>query len=265
MKKMIAVTIALLFVAVGAGAANAQADDWTPGGPKYLYIKPLKKVPWHDPYDKGMKCAECHKWDGVDAYSTATMGLAKSTTGRLSKKEIEQAVAKLVNRHGDYREIYALATSFNNKPLATIIEFVLDPATMCFYAVSEKQGEKLFHIAANPQVSLAQIRQREDAQYFAFSLGMQVVGTAEQLRGTDPGFEAAARIYAPSTLKLLPPQQIEALKQKGIDPVDFMVQNMKRSKIITKVTPERIVMASREFSKQGKHFRQIWLANEDRP
>ncbi|MBM4311702.1 MAG: hypothetical protein FJ119_12255, partial [Deltaproteobacteria bacterium] len=61
---------------------------WQDGGPAYIYVKPIKKSPLHMPYDEGMKCAACHSWDGVDAYTSATMSLTKSTSGRLPRDEI---------------------------------------------------------------------------------------------------------------------------------------------------------------------------------
>jgi len=44
-----------------------------------------------------------------------------------------------------------MATSFNNEPLATCPEFTIDLYTPTFYALSEKQTEKLFQLAANPR------------------------------------------------------------------------------------------------------------------
>ena len=76
-----------------------------------------------------------------------------------------------------------MATSFENKPLATVIEFVLDPKTMNFYAMSEKQTEKLFHIASNSNVSLAYVKQREDYDYFACCPGRAGRGQGRAAEG----------------------------------------------------------------------------------
>ena len=45
-----------------------------------------------------------------------------------------------------YREMYQIATSHNNEPGLSSVEFVLDPTTMKLYASSEKGTEKCEHI-----------------------------------------------------------------------------------------------------------------------
>ncbi len=243
----------VLALALMKGLCMAQPTDWPPGGPKYLYVKPTKKPPHHGVYDKGMKCLDCHKWDGTDAYTSATMAIKKTKTGRAPREVVEKAILETLKGKGDYREIYMLSTSFDNKPLATVIEFVIDPKTFTMYAVSEKQTEKLFHIAANPNVSLAYVKQREDYMYFEGALGVQIVGKAQQLKGTDPGFEEAARVYIP-TLPL--PKPAPTIPQPPT--VDMLIEAIRGGKIITKVVPERMVIMNRKFKDEGYHAVQIW-------
>jgi len=225
---------------------------WQDGGPDYIYVKPIKKSPLHMPYDEGMKCAACHSWDGVDAYTSATMSLTKSTSGRLPRDEIHKAIIETLKGSGDYREMYALATSFNDEPLATCAEFILDPATLTLYASSEKQTEKLFHIAANPRVSLVYVRQRSDMMYFTDPTGVQIKGRAVQLKDGDPGFDEAAKLCLETAMNHMP----EEMKQKMTP--EAMLNSIKKNQLITKVIPERIVITRGDFIRRGLHRKQIW-------
>ena len=254
MKKALLVSVAVAAAALfSAGAFAAEEAAWEKGGPKWLYVTPKKKPPHHGVYDEKMKCLDCHSYDGVDAYTSATMAMKKSKKGRAPRREVEQAILEALKGQGDYREIFVLATSFENKPLATVIEFVLDPKTFTFYAMSEKQTEKLFHVASNQNVSMAYVKQRENYDYFAGALGVQVVGRAEQLQGTDPGFDAAAAIYIP-TLPMPAPNP--TLPQPP--DVEMLTEMIRPAKIITRVMPERIVILNRHFKEKGYHAVQIW-------
>ncbi len=252
MKKiLLAAALLILSLVVSAYAEEAV---WPQGGPDYLYVKPLRKPQHHGVFDKGMKCLDCHRYDGVDAYTSATMALQKTVKGRAPREMVRQAILTVLRGKGDNREIYVMATSFENKPVATVIEFVIDPETMNLYAMSEKQTEKLFHIASNPNVSLAYVKHRDDYDYFSGALGVQIVGRAVQLKGTDPDFEAAARMYIP-TLPL--PQPNAMIPQPP--PIDTLVEAVRPNKIITKIIPERISILNREFKEQGYHAMQIWV------
>ncbi len=254
MKKIfLAIVVAVGALSLTVGFSQAQTSDWTPGGPKHLYVKPKEKPAHHGVYDEDMKCLDCHKWDGTDAYTSATMSMKKTSRGRAPREVVEAAIRDTLKGKGDNREIYVLSTSFDNKPLATVAEFVMDPQSFNLVAMSEKQTEKLFHIYANPNVSLAYVKQRDDYMYFEGALGVQIVGKALQLQGTDPGYEEAARLYIP-TLPL--PKPNPTIPQPpGVDQLIEMIRPMK---IITKVIPERIVIMNRKFKEKGYHAVQIW-------
>jgi len=243
MKKLGAYVLSVCLLMLFANYLYAEEK----GGPKYLYIKATKAPPQHPAYDKEIKCEQCHVYQGVDAYTAATMTLKQSKTGALSREEIEERIAEIVKGKGDYREIYVLSTAYNNKPLATVIEFVLDPKSLTFYAMSEKQTEKLFQMAANKNVSLAYVKQLEHHNYFKEPLSIQVVGTAQVLKGTDSGFDEALDIYAPTLPLKITPELIKAIKA---------------TKIVTKVTPGRIVI--RDYTQKEKNNRmvQIWERGE---
>jgi len=256
MKKILFLAVALL-IPVFVASVYAEEQPWQQGGPDYLYVKPLRKPQHHGVFDKGMKCLDCHRYDGVDAYTSATMALKKTVKGRAPRDMVRQEILAALRGQGDNREIFVMATSFENKPLATVIEFVIDPETMNLYAMSEKQTEKLFHIASNPQASLAYVKHRDDYDYFSGALGVQIVGKAVQLKGTDPDFDAAARIYIP-TLPLPKPHAM--IPQPP--PIDTLIEAVRSSKIITKIIPERISILNRAFKEKGYHAMQIWMPNE---
>ncbi len=90
----------------------------------------------------------------------------------MPREELEDRIIEVV-RGKKGREIFVLSTSYKNKPLATVIEFVIDPETLTFYSMSEKQTEKLFQIHENNHVSLAYVKPAEN--YFRETLGVQVV------------------------------------------------------------------------------------------
>jgi hypothetical protein len=246
-KKIFVVAVGVLF-AVNLGIGFSETVTWKDGGPAYLYPKVGEKPPHHDrsyPYDKALKCMDCHKYDGVDAYTSATMTLKKSKIGRMARNEIEKAIVDALKGNGNHREMFVLSTSFNDKPLATCIEFTLDPKTLIFYASSEKQTEKLFHMAANPNVSMVYVKHRDDGKYFRDPLGVQIVGKAVQLKASDPEFMKALN-FSLATIDIpITPELIEYIK---------------KTQLVTKVIPERIVIANSEFRGKGFHFKQIWEA-----
>ena len=253
MKQIVEAVIILIMVFVSAGIGYAQVDELKDGGPKYIYVKPLKKSPLHMPYDEEMKCIDCHKWDGVDAYTSATMSLAKSKKGRLPKEEIKAAILDTLKGRGNYREMYVLATAFNNKPLATCMEYVIDQESLTLYASSEKQGEKLFHVAVNKDVSLVYVKHRDDLDYFKDPIGVQIVGIAEQLKLGDPGFDEAFDICVSTVIM-----------PEGMVLTPEFIKKIKKNQLVTKITPKRIIITHYAFRAAGHHFKQIWEADDNR-
>jgi len=221
------------------------------GDNSFIYVKSGEKPPMHVIYDEEIKCVECHplKTKDIDGYTSATMTLKKSKLGVMPKADIEKRIVEVLQgKHG--REIFVLATSYHNKPLATIIEFAIDPKTLNLYAMSERQGEKLFHMFENNQVSLAYVRPAEN--YFRETLGVQIVGNAQLLTGKDPGFEEGLEVYLPTLFHMLPnppkdPVQLKAFKEK-----------ISKTKIMTKVTPERMVLRDIYLKAKGLRNFQIW-------
>ena len=253
MKQIVEAVVILIMVFVYSGAGFAQVNELKDGGPKYIYVKPLKKTPLHMPYDEEMKCIDCHKWDGVDAYTSATMSLVKSKKGRLPKEEIKTAILDTLKGRGNYREMYVLATAFNNKPLATCMEYVIDQESLTLYASSEKQGEKLFHVAVNKDISLVYVKHRDDLDYFKDPIGVQIVGEAEQLKLGDPGFDEAFDICVSTVIM-----------PEGMVLTPEFIKKIKKNQLVTKITPKRIIITHYAFRAAGHHFKQIWEADDNR-
>jgi len=251
MKQAAVVTFVVAIFLTCSQPCLAQQALLENGGPRYIYVTPTKKSPYHMPYDEALKCVSCHKWDGVDAYTSATMALTKSTKGRLPQPAIKQAMLEILKGTGDFREMYTIATAFNNEPVATCMEFTLDPETLILYASSEKQTEKLFHIAVNPKVSLVYVKQRDDYRYFVNPVGVQIKGRAVQLKYGDPGFEELASKCLDSAMNHMPEEMKAQL------PREAMLKRINKNQLITKIIPERIVVTSGDFVKQGLHRKQI--------
>lgn len=91
----------------------------------------------------------------------------------------------------NYREMYQMATVFNNKPNNTNLELVLDTDTLCLLGVSEAGTGKTLHFNYNPNVSISwcrQLRPAEEETYnYYCSYGIQ--------------FDGAVRIFTPADLE----------------------------------------------------------------
>ena len=100
-----------------------------------------------------------------------------------------------------YREMYQIATSYNNEPGLSSVESVLDPQTMKLYASSEKGTEKCVHIAKNPKVVLYWYKQIPEEEYIAYkndyfnSYGVQIKGTAKLMDPASEEAQKAAALY----------------------------------------------------------------------
>lgn len=247
MKRLSALTVAAIaiFAVTAPYAAEEKKDN------SFIYVKSGDLPAMHVIFDETIKCAECHplKTKDIDGYTSATMTLKKSSLGVMTREEIEKRVVEVLQgKHG--REIFVLSTSYNNKPLATIIEFAIDPKTLNLYGMSERQGEKLFQMHENPQVSLAYVRPAEN--YFRETLGVQIVGKAKLMTGSDPEFAEGIEIYLPTLLYMLPsppktPAEMEAFKEQ-----------IGKTKIMTRITPERIVLRDAFLKEKSLRNFQIW-------
>lgn len=144
-----------------------------------------------------------------------------------------------------YREMYQIATSYNNVPGLSSVEFVLDPTTMKLYASSEKGTEKCEHIKHNPNVVMYWYHQIPEEEYVAYSndyfnsYGVQIKGTAKIM---DPSSEEAVRaadlyietLYGAESWNARPAEQKSAIIAKllqvndwiEIDPTEYIVNSL---------------------------------------
>ncbi|MBQ9662812.1 MAG: hypothetical protein IJV40_06640 [Oscillospiraceae bacterium] len=100
---------------------------------------------------------------GVDAITSATVsGVGGINFGDIDlSDELKQALILdyLKGAEGNYREMYQIATSYNNVPTIGSVEYVLDPADMTLFGSSESNTAKLNNMNVNPNVDLYWTRQ----------------------------------------------------------------------------------------------------------
>ena len=203
MKKTIAIILSLLIVLSCTAvvfAENAAADT----DPKA----------WAESngYFKG---EDYYMQPGVDAITSATeSGVGGINFGDIDlsdelKKEL--ILEYLKGAENNFREMYQIATSYNNVPTIGSVEYVLDPADLSLFGSSESNTAKLNNMAINPQVDLYWTRQIRAGDicseempilptYF-MSYGVEITGTyrnivfAELSEDEIPVFVSKARTY----------------------------------------------------------------------
>ena len=99
----------------------------------------------------------------VDAVTSATEsgqgGINFGDVDLSDELKKELILDYLKGAEGNYREMYQIATSFNNTPTIGSVEYVLDPEDMTLFGSSETNTAKLNNMMLNPQVDLYWTRQ----------------------------------------------------------------------------------------------------------
>ena len=143
-----------------------------------------------------LKAEEYQMQAGVDAVTSATVsGVGGINFGDVDlsdelKKEL--ILDYLKGAEGNYREMYQIATSYNNIPTIGSVEYVLDPADLTLFGSSESNTAKLNNMNVNPNVDLywtRQIRVGDTCSeampvlpsYF-MSYGVEITGTYKPIR-----------------------------------------------------------------------------------
>ena len=162
-----------------------------------------------------VKAEDYYMQVGVDAVTSATeSGVGGINFGDVDlsddlKKEL--ILEYLKGAENNYREMYQIATSYNNVPTIGSVEYVLDPADMSLFGSSETNTAKLNNMAVNPQVDLYWTRQIREGDicseampilptYF-MSYGVEFTGTYRNIRYAElsedeiPVFVEKARVY----------------------------------------------------------------------
>ena len=152
---------------------------------------------------------------GVDAVTSAT----ESGVGGINFGDIDLSdelkkdliLEYLKGAENNYREMYQIATAYNNIPTIGSVEYVLDPADLSLFGSSESNTAKLNNMAVNPQVDLYWTRQIREGDicseempvlptYF-MSYGVEITGTYRNIRFAElseeeiPVFVDKARTY----------------------------------------------------------------------
>ncbi len=162
-----------------------------------------------------VKAEDYYMQAGVDAVTSATeSGVGGINFGDVDlsddlKKEL--ILEYLKGAENNYREMYQIATSYNNIPTIGSVEYVLDPADMSLFGSSESNTAKLNNMAINPQVDLYWTRQIREGDicseampilptYF-MSYGVEFTGIYRNIRFAElseeeiPVFIEKARVY----------------------------------------------------------------------
>ena len=143
-----------------------------------------------------LKAEEYQMQAGVDAVTSATVsGVGGINFGDVDlsdelKKEL--ILDYLKGAEGNYREMYQIATSYNNIPTIGSVEYVLDPADLTLFGSSESNTAKLNNMNVNPNVDLYWTRQIRVGdicseampvlpRYF-MSYGVEITGTYKPIR-----------------------------------------------------------------------------------
>ena len=152
---------------------------------------------------------------GVDAVTSATVsgqgGINFGDIDLSDELKKELILDYLKGAEGNYREMYQIATSYNNVPTIGSVEYVLDPADMSLFGSSESNTAKLNNMNLNPQVDLYWTRQIRAGDicseavpvlpsYF-MSYGVEITGTYKAIHFAElseeeiPVYVAKAHTY----------------------------------------------------------------------
>jgi len=173
-------------------------------------------------------CMECHTilTDGV---STATQRFLERP-GAIEKEELWK---EIVGFFGE-RQSCVIATSINNEPYVTTVDFALDPVNQVMYALSEKGTRKLDQIRMNSKVAV-EYHQPRDWQTKVFRC-LQMRGDARTYSADDAQFAEGLRIFKP--------QIDEEMIRRGMDMTCF--------------TPQEILFYDNLRKERGLNIFQMW-------
>jgi len=143
-----------------------------------------------------------------------------------------------------YREMYQIATSYNNVPGLSSVEFVIDTKTMKLYAASDRGTEKGLHIRHNPNVTMFWYHQIPEEEYVAYSndyfnsYGVQIKGTAKIMDPASPETRAAADLYIETLYGA------ESWNARSREDKDKVIDMLLKSNDWIEVSPEEYIAVS---------------------
>ncbi len=185
-------------------------------------------MPEDHPEIETVACMECHTilTDGV---TTATQRFLERP-GAIENQELWQEIVAFFGE----RQSCVIATSMNNDPYVTTVDFALDPVNRVMYALSEKGTRKLDQIKMNPKVAV-EYHQPRDWQTKIFRC-LQMRGDAHTFSADDPQFAEGLRVFKP--------QIDEEMVRRGMDMTCF--------------TPKEILFYDNLRKAKGLNIFQLW-------
>ena len=176
-------TLALAGVLAFTGCGGIKDEEGKAWAEENGYVKDTAK--WAA--DNGYVKAEDYNINAeVDTMTSATsIGQGGLNYGDVDWSEalIKEAIKEyLKGDNGNYREMYSVATSYNNKPSIANVEYVLNTETFELFGGSEKNTEKLNIMQQNPNVSLywtRQLREEDVTDSYFESYGVEIEGTVK--------------------------------------------------------------------------------------
>jgi uncharacterized protein YhbP (UPF0306 family) len=185
-------------------------------------------MPDDHPEIETVACMECHTilTDGV---STATQRFLERP-GAIEREALWKEIAEFFGE----RQSCVIATSINNEPYVTTVDFALDPVNKVMYALSEKGTRKLDQIRMNPKAAV-EYHQPRDWQTKIFRC-LQMRGEARTFGADDPQFAEGLRIFKP--------QIDEEMIRRGMDMTCF--------------TPKEILFYDNLRKERGLNIFQLW-------
>ena len=214
MKKLLVLVLcATTLLASACSASTAGGEDWAKEN-GYIKAEDFDGAAWAEENgyikaedfdgaawaaENGYVKASAYNINTVDALTSATQtgegGLNFGTvewSDELKKEAIREYLkgdASALYEDGyNHRNMFSLATSYNNKPIIGSVEFAMTD-DFAFVAGSEANTEKLNAMQQNPYVSLYWTRQFRDSDgmpsYF-YSYGVEIQGTVAFFDWTKP-------------------------------------------------------------------------------
>ena len=173
-------------------------------------------------------CMECHRIN-IDTVTTATKRFLERK-GAMEKDNLWKEIFEFFGK----RQSCVLATTINNEPYVTTVDFALDPVNKVMYALSEKGTKKLVQMKMNPKVAV-EYHQPRDWKTKIFRC-LQMRGDARVFSADDPQFNEGLRIFEP---------QID-------------VEMIKRGMDMTCFTPKEILFYDNLRKERGLNIFQLW-------
>ena len=228
------------------------------------YLEIAKESYDLDAWAKGhgyVKAEDFNMEVGVDAVTSATAsgvgGLNFGDLDLTDELKEELLLDYLKGAEGNYREMYQIATSYNNVPTIGSVEYVLDTEDFTLLGSSELNTAKLNNMLVNPNVDLYWTRQIRSGDicseempvtptYF-MSYGVEITGTFhqivwEELEGEElTKYLNKARLY----YETLGYTQIVEMEDAAL--AGYLANLSATSSMFYEIVPTRIVMTSPWF------------------